>query len=42
VIVTINDRGPFKTSRVIDVSTNAAKQLDMIEKGIVYVRAEVL
>jgi rare lipoprotein A len=42
VIVTINDRGPFKASRVIDVSTSAAKQLDMIEKGIIYVRAEVL
>jgi rare lipoprotein A len=42
VIVTINDRGPFARGRVIDVSTSAAKILDMIGKGVIHVHAEVL
>ena len=42
VIVTINDRGPFARGRVIDVSTSAAKVLDMIDKGVIHVHAEVL
>ena len=42
VIVTINDRGPFARGRVIDVSTSAAKILDMIDKGVIHVHAEVL
>ncbi len=33
VVVTINDRGPFKKGRVIDVSRAAAKNLDMIGSG---------
>lgn len=42
VIVTINDRGPFKPGRVIDVSLSAAKALDMLDRGVIYVRAETL
>lgn len=42
VIVTINDRGPFARGRVLDVSTSAAKILDMIVKGVIHVHAEVL
>jgi rare lipoprotein A len=42
VIVTINDRGPFARGRVLDVSTSAAKILDMIDKGVIHVHAEVL
>jgi rare lipoprotein A len=42
VIVTINDRGPFARGRVLDVSTSAAKLLDMVDKGVIYVHAEVL
>jgi rare lipoprotein A len=42
VVVTINDRGPFARGRVIDVSTSAAKVLDMIDKGVIHVHAEVL
>ena len=42
VIVTINDRGPFGRGRVIDVSLGAARALGMIDKGVVYVRADVL
>jgi len=33
VIVRINDRGPFVSSRIIDVSRAAAEQLDMIVTG---------
>ena len=41
-IVRINDRGPYSHGRVIDVSYAAAKQLDMLNAGIVPVRVEVL
>ncbi|MDW9478833.1 septal ring lytic transglycosylase RlpA family protein [Sinorhizobium meliloti] len=34
VIVRINDRGPFKKGRVIDVSKAAAGQLGMIRSGV--------
>lgn len=33
VIVRVNDRGPFHHSRMIDVSKQAAKELDMIRTG---------
>jgi hypothetical protein len=42
VIVVINDRGPFNKGRVLDLSTAAAKALDMMERGVVLVRADVL
>jgi rare lipoprotein A len=42
VIVTVNDRGPFGKGRVIDVSLAAARALGMIDRGIIYVQAEVL
>ncbi len=42
VILRINDRGPFKKDRVIDVSYTAAKQLQMIGTGTARVRVEVL
>jgi rare lipoprotein A len=41
VVVTINDRGPFARGRVLDVSTSAAKALDMVDKGVIYAHAEV-
>lgn len=37
VIVKINDRGPFKDERIIDLSYAAAKKLDMTKKGTAYV-----
>ena len=40
--VRINDRGPFVKNRVIDLSKEAARQLDMIRAGVVPVRLEVL
>ena len=42
VIVTINDRGPFGKSRVIDLSPAAARVLGMIDRGVIYVKAEIL
>jgi len=42
VIVRINDRGPFGSGRVIDVSEAAAKRLRMIRAGVVPVKVEVL
>jgi rare lipoprotein A len=36
----INDRGPFIKGRVIDVSTSAARALEMIQAGVVLVSLE--
>lgn len=40
VVVRINDRGPRSKSRVIDLSVAAARQLDMIQAGVVKVKVE--
>ncbi|WP_106476339.1 septal ring lytic transglycosylase RlpA family protein [Phytohalomonas tamaricis] len=42
VVVRINDRGPFTKGRIIDLSPAAARQLDMIKRGVVPVRLDVL
>lgn len=42
VVVRINDRGPFKPGRVIDLSTKAAENLGMTGKGLADVKLEVL
>ncbi|MCA6078282.1 septal ring lytic transglycosylase RlpA family protein [Fulvivirga sedimenti] len=42
VIVTINDRGPFVKSRIIDLSKAAAQSLDFILQGVADVRVEIL
>jgi rare lipoprotein A len=42
VILRINDRGPLINGRLIDVSLEAAKRLEMIGKGTVKVQIEVL
>lgn len=42
VVVRINDRGPFKRGRVIDVSRKAAELLGFIGNGTARVRLEVL
>jgi rare lipoprotein A len=41
VVVRINDRGPYAAGRIIDVSYEAARKLDMIGAGVVPVRVEV-
>jgi len=42
VEVRINDRGPFVSGRIIDLSPAAARQLDMIQAGIAEVTVEPL
>ncbi len=42
VVVRINDRGPFKGGRIIDLSKSAAKKIDMIGTGTAPVTLEIL
>ena len=42
IIVRINDRGPYVASRVIDLSLGAARELGMVDSGIVSVDMQVL
>jgi len=42
VVVRINDRGPFKDDRVIDLSLAAARQLAMIGNGTAPVSLEIV
>ena len=42
VVVRINDRGPFKPGRVIDLSYAAAGVLDMHKHGLAKVKVEVV
>ena len=42
IVVRVNDRGPFITGRIIDLSRAAAARLGMLGKGIVRVRIEVV
>lgn len=41
VVVVVNDRGPFNKGRVIDLSLAAAKELRMIDRGLIRVTAQV-
>lgn len=42
VVVRVNDRGPFKDGRIIDLSLAAAKELDLVRNGTARVKLEVL
>ncbi|MEA1914409.1 MAG: septal ring lytic transglycosylase RlpA family protein [Campylobacterota bacterium] len=42
VVVRINDRGPFVSGRIIDLSNTAAHAIDMVKKGTAKVRVTVL
>jgi len=42
VRVRINDRGPFKAERILDVSYQAAKELDFIDQGTTEIRATII
>ncbi len=41
-IVRINDRGPFVTGRIIDLSNAAAHKIEMVKKGTVQVKLTIL
>lgn len=42
VEVRVNDRGPFVTGRVIDLSKSAAQKIDMINDGVANVKVEMV
>lgn len=42
VTVRINDRGPFKDNRVIDLSLEAAKKIGLIANGTAPVELEII
>jgi rare lipoprotein A len=42
IIVRVNDRGPFVTGRIIDLSAGAARKLGFYKKGTARVRVETI
>jgi len=42
VDVRVNDRGPVKPERIIDLTYAAAKEIDMVRDGLARVRVEVV
>jgi rare lipoprotein A (peptidoglycan hydrolase) len=42
IIARVNDRGPFKDNRIIDMSYAAASQLDFINQGLTKVKVTLL
>jgi rare lipoprotein A len=38
----VNDRGPHVAGRVLDLSLETARALDMVERGVVPVRFDVI
>ncbi len=42
VEVRITDRGPFVNGRIIDLSLAAAREIDMVQKGVERVRIKVI
>lgn len=42
VVVRVNDRGPFRKGRVVDVSKRAAEKLGMVREGVVEVTVRVV
>ena len=42
VVVTINDRGPYVSGRIIDLSRRAASTLGFVHQGVARVRVEPL
>jgi len=42
IVVRVNDRGPFHSNRVIDLSYSAASRLDMLDKGTALVEVSAI
>jgi rare lipoprotein A len=42
VIVRVNDRGPFKETRILDLSLAAAQELDLVKSGTASIEATVV
>jgi len=41
IVVRINDRGPFVSNRLIDLSYSAAAKLDMLKEGTTLVEVKL-
>lgn len=41
-IIRVNDRMPYRSDRIIDLSLGCAQELDMVQVGITMVKVEVL
>ncbi len=42
VVLTVNDRGPWRRGRILDVSRRAARELGFLREGTAEVRIELL
>ncbi|MDI9528774.1 MAG: septal ring lytic transglycosylase RlpA family protein [Candidatus Cloacimonadota bacterium] len=42
VVVRVNDRGPFKRGRQLDISYSAARELDMLAAGVLKLQVEII
>ena len=42
VVVRVNDRGPFRRGRQLDISYSAARELDMLAAGVLKLYVEIL
>lgn len=42
IVVRVNDRGPYAKGRIIDLSEQAAREIDMIRAGVAKVKVERL
>jgi rare lipoprotein A len=42
VVVRVNDRGPFVPGRIVDVSSSAAQQLGIVDRGTAAVKIDVV
>jgi rare lipoprotein A len=42
VIVEINDRGPFVTDRILDLSYQAAREINMLNSGVADVTIKII
>jgi rare lipoprotein A len=42
VVVRVNDRGPFKKGRIIDVSARVARELQFADKGVAKVHVKYI
>ena len=42
VRVRVNDRGPFVTGRILDLSLGAAQRLDMVSEGVARIKIEIV
>jgi len=42
VVVVINDRGPFRQGRIIDLSKSAAREIGGVQQGVFEVEIEIL